>query len=119
MQEYKVQICRPWKMKWEDLVYGEEVELANIVCQQCAGLDAKAMNEKDFKILADRCHSEIFRKIGIVKGKIPFPICNDIDEHFLSIIAVKDSKFGVVGSFACLKRQDEYNLYVGEDTNES
>lgn len=138
MQEYKVQICRPWKNEWEDLGYGEEVELANIMCQQCVGFDAKAMNEKDFKTLADRCYSEIYRKIGAIKGRIPLPIYGNVEEYYLVCIAEK-YPIGIVGSFACVARKNmlEFDAEIsktlvsqidnpiittytlGEDTNES
>lgn len=77
MQEYKVQIRRPWKDEWEDIQYGEEVEIANILCHQCAGLDATKMDEKDYNKLVANCYAEIFRKVGVVIGTLPLPVFNN------------------------------------------
>ena len=77
MQKYKVQIRRPWKDEWEDIQYGEEVEIANILCHQCAGLDATKMDEKDFRKLAADCYTEIYRKVGVIIGMLPLPVFNN------------------------------------------
>lgn len=77
MQECEVQIRRPWKDEWEDIQYGEEVEIANILCHQCAGFDATKMNEKDFCKLAEKCYKEIDRKVGLVIGTLPLPVFNN------------------------------------------
>ena len=76
MQEHKVQIRRPGRDEWEDIQYGEEIEIANILCHQCVGFDAIEMDKKDFYKLAVDCYREIVRKVGIVAGELLLPVFN-------------------------------------------
>lgn len=92
MQEYNVQIRRPWEDEWEDIQYGEEVEIANILCHQCAGFDAAKMNEKDFGELAVDCYREIVRKVGIVAGVLPLPVFNNKEYSLFATIDDSDKE---------------------------
>lgn len=112
MQEYKIQICRPWKDEWEDIQYGEEVEIANILCHQCAGLDATEMDEKNFGELAIDCYREIVRKVGVVAGTLPLPVFNNKEYSLFATIDNYD-KEKIWVYMGKNKKRIEY-IYTGE-----
>lgn len=119
MQEYKVQIHRPWGDEWEDLLYEEEVEVANILCQLCAELDATEMNEKDFGDLAINCYREIVRKVGIVAGKLPLPVFNNKEYSLFGTIGVDKHGKETICYYADKSEKRIVYIYTGETIYES
>lgn len=117
MQECEIQIRRPWKDEWEDIRYGEEVEIANILCHQCAGLDATKMNEKDFGELAIGCYREIVRKVGVVAGVLPLPVFNNKEYSLFATIDNYD-KEKIWVYMGKSRKRIEY-IYTGETIYES
>lgn len=116
MQERKVQIRRPWKDEWEDIQYEEEVELANILCHQCVGLDAIKMNEKDFGELAIDCYGEIVRKVGIVAGTLLLPVFNNKEYSLFATIDDYDKE--KVWVYMGKKKERIEYIYTGETVYE-
>lgn len=110
MQEDKIQIRRPWTDEWEDALYGEEVEIANILCHQCAGFDATKMDEEDFHKLAVDCYMEIFRKVGAVIGTLSLPVFNNKE---YSLFVHKYDKGRVWFYVGKSEKRIEY-IYTGE-----
>jgi len=110
MQEYKVQIRRPWENEWEDAQYGEEVEIANILCHQCAGLDATKMNKEDFRSLSANCRNEIIRKVGIFAGGLPLPVFNNKEYSLFGTIGI--DKYGKETIYYHADKSEKRIVYI-------
>lgn len=115
----KVKIYRFWSQEWEDISYEEEIELTNILCHQCAGLDATKMNKEDFRNLAVNCCNEIFRKVGRFAGKLPLPVFNNKEYSLFGTIGIDKHGKATICYYADKSEKRIEYIYTGETIYES
>lgn len=111
-----MKIYRSWSERWEDAQYGEEVEVANILCHYCAGLDIKSMTKKDFDALVVDCYKEIMRKVGIVAGTVPLPVFNN--KEYCLFGAIDEYDKGKLWIYVCKSEKRVEYAYTGESIYE-
>lgn len=93
-----LKIYRFWSKTMEDLTYGEEIEVANILCQRCAGLDARTLTDSDAYSIVCSCYEEICNRVGVISGSIKLPIYNNCSWYLDCMALSEDSPIFVTAT---------------------